>query len=195
MQYVNEMLTQDILKVEQVVRRWVDTLVVGLNLCPFAKKELLDNRVRFAVTDASTEEKLLADLNHELTLLQSDPSIETTLLIHPNCLENFDEFNQFLDHVDALITYLDLEGVVQVATFHPDYRFAGTGEEDVENYTNRCPFPVLHLLREQSLERAIESHPDPENIPDRNIARLNQLGYEKIQHLLASCFNSVIGDQ
>ena len=195
MQHINEMLTQDMLKVEQVVRRWVDTLVVGLNLCPFAKKELLANRVRFAVTDASTEEKLLAGLNHELTLLQSDLSIETTLLIHPNCLESFDEFNQFLDHVDALISYLDLEDVIQVASFHPDYRFAGTAVDDVENYTNRCPFPVLHLLREQSLERAIESHPDPESIPDRNIARLNQLGHEKIQRLLASCFNSVVGDQ
>lgn len=189
MQFINENLTQDMLEIEGVVRRWVDSLVVGLNLCPFAKKELLANRVRFNVTDSSNEEKLLAELNHELSILQSDSSIETTLLIHPYCLDEFDQFNRFLDHVDALLTYLNLNGVFQVASFHPHYRFAETGEDDLENFTNRCPYPVLHLLREESLERAIEGHPDPENIPYRNIARLNQLGYEKVQQLLSACLN------
>ncbi|MDF1818332.1 MAG: DUF1415 domain-containing protein [Immundisolibacteraceae bacterium] len=174
----------------QSVRQWVETLVVGLNLCPFAKPELLNDRVRFTVTDATTEPHLLLDLQHELELLTRDESIETTLLIHPNVLQDFDTYIQFLDQVDALLEQLELEGIYQMASFHPDYQFAGTEPNAAENYTNRAPYPVLHLLREASMERAIASFPGVEEIPERNIELLEGMGAEKMQALLRACFDS-----
>jgi hypothetical protein len=117
----------------------VETLVVGLNLCPFAKRELVQNRVRFAVTDAVTEEQLLLDLQAELELLNSGEVVETTLLIHPKVLQDFYNYNQFLSHADSLLMEMGLVGVYQIASFHPDYQFGGTEPDDVENYTNRSP--------------------------------------------------------
>lgn len=174
----------------QSVRHWVETVVVGLNLCPFARPELLNNRVRFTVSDATTESQLLLDLQHELELLSRDESVETTLLIHPDVLQGFATYNQFLDQVDALLGQLELEGIYQVASFHPDYQFAGTDPDAAENYTNRAPYPVLHLLREASLEAAIAGYPDVEQIPERNIERLEGMGVEKMQALLQACFHS-----
>ena len=172
------------------VRQWVDTLVVGMNLCPFAKRELVKDRVRFISTEVTTEEELLVLLQAELELLNSDPSIETTLLIHPEVLQDFYDFNDFLNFTDHLLVEMDLEGVYQIASFHPDYQFGGTEPEDAENYTNRSPYPVLHLIREESLERAIASYPDVNEIPERNIALMNELGSEKLQQLLKSFINS-----
>jgi len=131
-----------------VMRRWVEDLVVGLNLCPFAGRELVRNRVRFVVTEATTEEQLLAALETELALLNNDPAVETTLLIHPDVLQDFFDYNQFLDTADQLLVHTELEGVYQVASFHPDYQFAGTAAYDAENFTNRSPYPMLHILRE-----------------------------------------------
>ena len=128
---------------------------MGLNLCPFAKRELLANRVRFSVTQVATEEQLLAELQGELERLNSDDSIETTLLIHPEVLQDFYCYNQFLDYVDGLLREMALEGVYQVASFHPDYQFGGTEPDDAENYTNRSPYPILQLIREASLEKAV----------------------------------------
>ncbi|MDD5577771.1 MAG: DUF1415 domain-containing protein [Methylobacter sp.] len=171
------------------VRHWVENLVVGLNLCPFAKRELVKNRVRFTVSDAITEEYLLADLQAELELLDSDEAVETTLLIHPNVLQDFYNYNQFLSRADSLLVQMGLDGVYQIASFHPAYQFGGTEPDDVENYTNRSPYPLLHLIREASLERAIADYPDPDQIPERNIALLKSLGRNKMQALLQACFH------
>ncbi len=168
-------------------QKWVESIVVGLNLCPFAKKALIDNRVRFSVTKAVTEEQLLDELQAEFDLLDHDPSIETTLLIHPGVLQKFDAYNQFLESADRLLEILQFEGVYQVASFHPDYRFAGTADDDVENFTNRSPYPVLHLIREDSLERALADFPGADQIPARNIALMETLGREKLTALMQAC--------
>lgn len=145
------------------VRQWVETFVVGMNLCPFAKRELVKNRVRFVTTAATTAEQLLQVLQTELELLSADPSVETTLLIHPAVLQDFYDFNDFLGFADSLLVDMELEGIYQVASFHPDYQFGGTRPGDAENYTNRAPYPVLHLLREESLERVIADYSDVED--------------------------------
>lgn len=169
----------------------MESVVVDLNLCPFAKRELVKNRVRFYVSEATTEEQLLSDLQAELELLSSDETIETTLLIHPEVLQDFYDYNQFLDYVDDLLEQLELEGIYQVASFHPDYQFGGTEPDDVENYTNKSPYPMLHLIRESSLEKAIASYPDPDKIPERNIELLETMGREKMKALLQACFDDV----
>ncbi len=169
------------------VRQWVETFVVGMNLCPFAKRELVKNRVRFVTTAATTAEQLLQVLQTELELLNADPSVETTLLIHPAVLQDFYDFNDFLGFADSLLVDMELEGIYQVASFHPDYQFGGTRPGDAENYTNRAPYPVLHLLREESLERVIADYPDVDDIPERNIELMNSLGQDKLQALLKSC--------
>jgi len=169
------------------VRQWLESLVVELNLCPFAGRELLNDRVRFAVTDATTEDDLLNVLRTELELLGADASIETTLLIHPDVLCDFADYNQFLDAADSLLRYLQLEGIYQIASFHPDYQFGGTEPNDAENYTNRAPYPLLHLLREASLERAIAEYPDVEQIPERNITLMNSMGEEQLRRLWRNC--------
>ncbi|KPQ29448.1 MAG: hypothetical protein HLUCCX14_06305 [Marinobacter excellens HL-55] len=168
-------------------RKWVEDVVVGYNLCPFAKRELVRDRVRFVVTDAANEGDLLKVLHAELQRLEDEPEIETTLLIHPGVLQNFGAYNEFLDTADGLVAYLELEGIYQVASFHPDYQFAETEPGAAENYTNRSPYPMLHLLREASLEAAIASHPDVDGIPDRNIALMNELGAEKMRSILTAC--------
>lgn len=175
---------------EQVVlavRKWVETLVVGMNLCPFAKRELVKNRVRFVTTAAITEEQLLQVLRAELERLNADSTIETTLLIHPDILQDFYDFNDFLHDADNLLVEMELEGIYQIASFHPDYQFGGTSPSDAENYTNRSPYPVLHLLREDSLERVIADYPNVDDIPQRNIELMNKLGRDKLQALLKSC--------
>jgi uncharacterized protein len=173
----------------RTVRRWVETIVVGLNLCPFAHRELAHDRVRFAVTGATSEDQLATTLVNELALLESQPSIETTLLIHPAVLEDFDTYNQFLDRADQVLRQLDLEGVYQVASFHPQYQFAGTAPDDPENYTNRSPYPLLHLIREDSIERAVLTFSGVDDIPARNIRVMNDLGKEKLQALVRACFD------
>ena len=177
-------------KIIKTVRHWVETLVVGLNLCPFAKRELINNRVRFTVTDATTEQQLLETLQAELQLLNNDPSVETTLLIHPNVLQDFYDYNEFLDYADGLLIQLELDGVYQIASFHPNYQFADTEPDDVDNYSNRSPYPLLHLIREQSLERAIANYPNSDQIPQRNVELLRSLGSKKMQALFQSHFDA-----
>ncbi len=174
----------------QAVRQWVETFVVGMNLCPFAKRELVKNRVRFVTTAATTAEQLLQVLQTELELLNADPSVETTLLIHPAVLQDFYDFNDFLGYADSLLVDMELEGIYQLASFHPDYQFGGTRPGDAENYTNRAPYPVLHLLREESLERVIADYPDVDDIPERNIALMNSLGQDKLEALLKLCLKA-----
>ena len=157
------------------VEAWINDFVVAHNLCPFAAKELRANRVRFAETPANDAESLLQALADELALLQADPHIETTVLVHPEVLADFQDYNDFLDLADALVADLDLEGTFQVASFHPDYCFANTHPDAPENRSNRSPLPLLHLLRESSVARAIATHPDIEAIPERNIELLRSL--------------------
>jgi hypothetical protein len=173
-------------------RAWVWNVVVGLNLCPFARREVEGERVRYVVADATAPEDLVSALHAELMLLLDQPDIETTLLIHPGVLRDFDEYNAFLDICDELLVSLDLEGIFQIASFHPDYQFADATPEDPENFSNRSPFPMLHLLREVSVTRAVSAHPDVEGIPSANIARLRQLGVPALEALLAQCRRGAI---
>jgi len=171
------------------VRHWLEKSVIGLNLCPFAKREYVNNRVRFSVSEAASEEQLLAALITELELLNKDDSIETTLLIHPAVLQNFYDYNDFLDVADGLLIELNLEGIYQIASFHPDYQFADTDYDDIENFTNRSPYPLLHLIREQSLELALAGYDNADEIPQRNIALLKDMGKDKVQALFQSYFD------
>ena len=167
-------------QVERDVRRWLERAVIGLNLCPFAKAVVARGQVRIVVSDATTPRALLEQLGEELALLRDAPAdtIDTTLLVHPQVLGDFLDYNDFLGEADALVEALELDGVLQVASFHPDYQFAGSAPDDVENLTNRAPWPILHLLREASVDRAVEAYPEPDAIIDRNIATGRALGFE-----------------
>ena len=170
-----------------LTRRWLEKAVIGLNLCPFAKAVYVKDQVRFVLSDASTPEALLEQLVEELVHLRDTPAEETdtTLLIHPEVLSDFLDYNDFLENADAAVEALDLGGIIQVASFHPDYQFDGTHPDDASNYTNRAPFPILHLLREDSVERAVAAFPDPDVIVERNIATLDRIGVDGYKKLLA----------
>ena len=165
------------------VRFWLQSFVIELNLCPFAKRELVKDRIRFSCTDVDSIEQLLVILRDELLRLENDLEIETTLLIHPQVLQDFDDYNQFLDLADTLLEQEGFEGVVQIASFHPDYRFADTAKDDAENFSNRSPYPILHLLREASVEREVANYPDVDKIPQRNIELLRSIGAAKLKSL------------
>jgi len=159
-------------------QRWIERAVIGLNLCPFARAPLTSSRVRLRVSQARDIETLAADLHEEAQrLIDTDATaIETTLLIHPHVLGDFLDYNDFLDIADAVLEELDLEGELQIASFHPHYQFADAAPDAVENCTNRSPYPILHLLREASIEQAVASIGDPNAIYQRNIETLRRLG-------------------
>jgi hypothetical protein len=169
----------DIDEVVSATRRWLERSVIGLNLCPFAEQPYRAGRVRFFCSGQQTPSGLLGDLRTELLgLAAAHPrDRETTLLIHPLVLSDFGEYNEFLVVCDAAVAELELEGELQVASFHPHYQFADTGPSDIENYTNRSPYPMLHLLREASVERAIAAVGDSGEIYRRNIRTLRNLGH------------------
>ena len=164
--------------VEADMRRWLNRAVIGLNLCPFAKAVQVKGLIHYAVSQASEPAALLADLRAELqALLAQDPAVrDTTLLIAPNCVSDFIEFNRLLVQTRRVLRALRLQGVVQIASFHPDYRFAGTAADAITNFTNRAPYPTLHLLRESSIDRALEAFPDAQAIFGHNMRALEQLG-------------------
>lgn len=164
---------------------WLDKAVIGLNLCPFAKAVRVKNQIRFAVSDAIDTDALLHDLAQELEqLADTDPQqIDTTVLILPYALADFLDYNDFLGVADDLLEERELDGVLQIASFHPQYQFAGTAPDAIENYTNRSPYPILHLLREDSIERAVEAFPDAADIYEKNMARLRELGHAGWQAL------------
>ena len=166
-------------------RRWIERAVIGLNLCPFAKAVVAKGQVRYVLSDATTPEALLETLGEELLRLRDTPAddIDTTLIVHPQVLADFLDYNDFLDDADTLVEQLGLDGELQVASFHPQYQFAGSREDDVANCTNRSPWPTLHLLREDSVARAVEAFPDPDAIVERNVATLEKLGHDGWQRL------------
>ena len=173
--------------IEAGVRLWLERAVIGLNLCPFAKAVYVKQQVRIVISDASTERALLEELGEELALLRDTPAdeIDTTLLVHPQVLGDFLDYNDFLGDADALVEAMDLDGVLQVASFHPAYQFAGTAPDDIGNYSNRSPYPTLHLLREDSVSRAVAAFPEADSIVDRNLETLDKLGLEGWRKLFA----------
>jgi hypothetical protein len=168
---------------------WVRDFVIALDICPFAARIVSQGGVRMSVSDAETPEALCGELAFELRrLAHGAPARDaTTLLIHPNALRDFTDFNGFLDVADRLLAAEGLVGVVQIASFHPDYRFAGTTEDAPENYTNRSPYPMLHLLLEADVSQAVDMHPDPAGIPARNIEKLRALGTFALRERLRDC--------
>ena len=166
-------------------QKWLLEAVVGLNLCPFAKSVVAKDMVRYRVCVSSDPADVLAMLREELQhLAEADPDkLDTTLLIAPNALPDFLDFNDFLADCDDVLMDLDLDGVLQVADFHPLYQFGGTEVDDIENFTNRTPYPTLHLLREASIDKAVEAYPDASLIFERNIEVLNKLGHAGWQAL------------
>ena len=174
--------------IEADIRRWLERAVIGLNLCPFAKAVYVRDQVRIKVSDADNIDDLREELGEEMLLLRDTPAeeIDTTLIVLPSVLGDFFDYNDFLDDADALLAALELEGVLQVASFHPEYQFAGTEFDDAGNNTNRAPYPVLHLLREESLDRAVAAYPEPDTIIERNIKTMDALGNDGYRKLLSA---------
>ena len=159
-------------------RHWLEAAVIGLNLCPFAKAVYVKNQVRLVVSKARHADDLLEELDRELDLLVGTPAadIDTTLLIHATLFEDFLDFNDFLEVAEDVVDEHGLEGVIQLASFHPQFQFEGTEADDISNYTNRAPFAILHLLREESVERAVQAFPNADAIFETNIQTLEKLG-------------------
>ncbi|HEY5324628.1 MAG TPA: DUF1415 domain-containing protein [Caldimonas sp.] len=176
-------------------RAWVERVVIGVNLCPFAKAPQVKGLVRYVLSEASEPEALLAGLIEELKLLAGTPAdrIETTLLVHPQVLADFADYNDFLGLAESAVAGLGLEGVIQVASFHPGYQFAGTAPDDLTNATNRSPYPTLHLLREESVERAVAAFPEAEAIFEANIATMRRLGESGWARLQQQCRDDADG--
>ncbi len=171
---------------------WIKSVIIEFNFCPFAKRELERDRIHYKVESNVTPEKALESLILECQRLDGDPEIETTLLILPN---NFDDFFTFLDLValaNDLIQLEQYEGIYQVASFHPDYYFTDTERDDASNYTNRSPYPMLHIIRESSMSKALDNYPDPDKIPLRNIEKSRELGAALFQKLLEECKKSKV---
>lgn len=176
---------------EQVLadmRRWIEEAVIGLNLCPFAKSVYVKNQVRIVVSHARHLDAFLDDLDSELEFLRDTPAeqVDTTLLVHPTLFPDFFVFNDFLNVVDEVVDEHELEGVIQVAHFHPEFVFEGVEADDVTNFTNRAPYPTLHLLREESVERAVASGDSAEEIVERNLRTLRELGRDGWAKRMAS---------
>lgn len=172
-------------------RCWIERVVVEMNVCPFARKPYEGGNVRYVVSAAHSPEDLLGEVQQELELLRASDAgeIETTVLIHPHVLNDFLDYNDFLGIVDALLEDGGYEGEFQVASLHPAYQFAGTQPDDAENYTNRSPYPILHLLREAELARAIAGYARPDQIPERNIRTMEKIGATRMREILDECLS------
>jgi hypothetical protein len=184
-------MSSDIAQVEAAIQSWLSQVVIAKGLCPFASKPTLEGRVAIEVSVATKPEDLLEDLHRALCRLEesSVAKLETSLLVVPNMLVDFYDYNDFLDVADALLVAGGWEGEIQIASFHPAYQFADTAVDDAENFTNRAPFPVFHLLREDSLEQALADFADPDAIPARNIALFQAMSKAELQTLFPYCFN------
>ena len=168
-------------KIKTEVQQWLENVVIGLNLCPFAAKPYQQDQISIIVYDCHHDEALLEKLQFELMRLNQAPAseIETTLVIIPEMLSDFNEYNQFLNLVDELLITFGWDGQFQVASFHPNYCFSGTHFEDAENLTNRSPYPILHLIREESIEKALNHYPDSDLIPINNIKKVESLNQDE----------------
>ena len=175
-------------EVERKTLGWVRDFVVGLNLCPFARPLLGSNVLRVKVCEATDDKGVAGALLDEIEIIQkaSESEVATTLVVFPNALQRFDAYLAFLDGAQQLLEEMDLLGVLQLASFHPDYQFAGEPIEAASHFTNRAPFPMIHLLREDMVTRALEAYPNPEQIPERNIQKLEDLGRERLQQMLTA---------
>ena len=167
-------------EVAEATRQWLEKAVIGLDLCPFAKPAYVNNQVRIVVSDARHADAFLEELDRELDFLAAaDPGeVDTTLLVHPTLFADFLDFNEIAGIAEDAVVEHELDGVLQVASFHPRFQFEGTAADDIENYTNRSPFPTLHLLREDSIARAIATHPDAAAIFEKNIETMKKLGHD-----------------
>ena len=181
-------MSLDTATVIKATQDWLEKAVIGLNLCPFAKAVHVKQQIRYVVSNAATPEALLEDLLEELYVLyESDPEVtDTTLLIHPYVLDDFLDYNDFLDVADAAAAEPQFNDELQIASFHPQFQFADTAVDDIENYTNRSPYPMLHLLREDSVERAVAAFPEAGQIYEKNMATLRALGHEGWKRLMSS---------
>lgn len=179
----------DINSITQQTRNWLEDIIIKLNFCPFAKREFLNNSIRYSVSDAVDLEAALHALAEEFNFLDNNTKTETTLLIFSQSFAEFDSFLELIDYANQLLDDLGYASVYQLAHFHPDYCFDGVETDDASNYTNRSPYPILHLLREHSLQKAIQNHTDTSSIPDTNIILARELGSDKMQQLLDQCKN------
>ncbi|WP_318427191.1 DUF1415 domain-containing protein [Photobacterium leiognathi] len=185
MNSTTEQNTQQINNIEKAVEQWLNDVVIGLNLCPFAAKPQRNKQIKIFVSTDNNENDLLESIYLQLKELDETPvsELETTLVVAPYLFEEFDDYNQFLDLVEGLVVQLGKSGVYQIASFHPNYCFYGTEPDDAENLTNRSPYPVFHLIREDSMEKVLKHYPDPEAIPERNIECVENLTEEQIKTL------------
>lgn len=168
-------------------KQWLEKIVIGCNFCPFAAKPFFQDKIRYRVVASAQKKDILEALVRECSWLEENVETETSLLILPEGYEKFDAYLDLLDIAEQLLEKEGYEGIFQLASFHPDYRFAGSKADDAANYTNRSPYPILHLLKEESIEKALEKFPDPDKIPDKNIAFAREKGLEYMKNLLKSC--------
>lgn len=175
-------------QIKASTQAWLKSVIIEYSICPFAKRELERGSIHFSVNHDTETEQCLLHLVDECDRLETDPGIETTLLIYADAFAEFDDYLDFLEIAESLLIEQGYEGTFQLASFHPDYCFQGSDPDDAANYTNRSPYPMLHLLRESSIEQAVAAHPDPENIPQHNIELTRKLGLAKMQALLSACY-------
>jgi uncharacterized protein len=167
-------------------KKWIIDVVIGCNFCPFAGREVKRDSIHYEVLQNATQESVLESVMHSFHKLDDNENIETSLLILPGSFESFDDYLQLLDMTNSLLEEQDYEGIYQVASFHPQYLFAGSHNEDPSNYTNRSPYPMLHFLREDSVSKAIDSYPDIDEVPNRNIAFTQEKGLQYMIQLLGN---------
>ena len=168
---------------------WINKVVIGCNFCPFAAKVINDNKVKYSVEESYRPSICIDSFLKELLFLDSNPTIETSFLIFTNAFKNYDEYLQFVSKAESLLKKNKYSGIYQVASFHPNYLFADSKEEDAENYTNRSIYPMVHLLRESSIDKAVEFYTNTHSIPEKNIAFAKQKGELYMKMLRDSCFN------
>ena len=168
----------------QQTKNWVEEIVIGLNLCPFAAQPFREQRIEYTVVSGDATEQHLQQLADSFTLLDNSPELETSLLIYTEAYQTFDDYLDWLDYANHLLDDLNYTGSYQIASFHPDYRFAGSEKNDASNFSNRSPWPMLHLIREKNLEAAIASYPDIEQVPKNNIKKLQEIGFTEMQNKL-----------
>ncbi|MBL4650865.1 MAG: DUF1415 domain-containing protein [Aureispira sp.] len=172
----------------QQTKNWIEKVVIGLNFCPFAKREVLRDTIRYVVSEKTNLEEVLLEFIEELKFLDTNDSTETTLLIYPTLFADFGNYLDLVAMGQDFLRQLDYLGVYQLASFHPQYQFGGTAADDASNFTNRSPYPTLHLLREERLENALEHYDAPEDIPEQNIKVAEEQGFKALQQLLLDCY-------